>query len=190
MDFERRAVSQDTQFKTRESENKRYIEGYFAVFGGQYWLWDEAFETVDPGAFNLEADKDVRALADHNTAMVLGRTTAGTLTLSVDDHGLYGIIEINDADQDAVNLYERVKRGDISQCSFGFNILAQEPEYRDDGILCWHIKAVKLYEVSVVAFPAYEDTEVSARKAEYKEVVRRRNEEWKLRMIKKLKGEA
>ena len=112
---ERKAVVADAEFQTREAEQNKYIEGYFSVFGSKYWLWDDAYETVEPGAFDLDSDRDVRALVDHNTAIVLGRTTAGTLDLKVDDRGLWGSILINEADQDAVNLYERVKRGDITQ---------------------------------------------------------------------------
>ena len=187
---ERKAVVADAEFQTREAEQNRYIEGYFSVFGSKYWLWDDAYETVEPGAFDLDADRDVRALADHNTAMVLGRTTAGTLDLKVDDRGLWGSILINEADQDAVNLYERVKRGDITQCSFGFSILDQDIEQAAGMPSVFHIRKVKLYEVSVVAFPAYEDTAVTARKAELAEIEKRKAETWRNSMMKKLKGES
>ena len=84
----------------------------------------------------------------------------------MDEHGLWGDITINPNDSDAVNLYERVKRGDIDQCSFGFNITSEETEWRDDGTVKWRITGIDLHEVSVVTFPAYEDTGVQARKAE------------------------
>ena len=120
----RTAMTRDAEFLTREAEDgARYIEGYFAVFGGVYQLWDDVSETVDPGAFDLAADRDVRALTNHDTTLVLGRTMAGTLELRTDERGLWGSVKINDKDQDAVNLYERVKRGDVTQCSFGFDIL-------------------------------------------------------------------
>ena len=112
----------DDGFQTREADGNLYIDGYFAVFNSEYWLWNDAFETIDPGAFSLETDVDVRALTNHDTTLVLGRTTAGTLTLRVDERGLFGTILINAEDQDACNLYARVKRGDVSQCSFGFDI--------------------------------------------------------------------
>lgn len=83
-----------------------------------------------------------------------------------------GKIRINPKDSDAMNLYERVKRGDVDQCSFGFDILDQETEYREDGTVHWTIKSVKLYEVSVCTFPAYEDTSVSARKKDYEDIKR------------------
>lgn len=187
--MERRAVAIPADFSTREIDGKKYVDGYFAVFGGQYKLWDDAIETVDVGAFDLTRDTDVRALTNHDTTLVLGRTTAGTLTLSTDERGLYGSIEINDADQDAVNLYERVKRRDVTQCSFGFDILDEEMVVREDGVTVWHIKSVLLYEVSVCTFPAYEETAVVARQNELATIKKRKNEKWKAAMFAKLKGE-
>lgn len=189
MNYERRATPISADFETREIDGKKYIEGYFSVFGAVYPLWENGIETVDPGAFDLEVDTDVRALTNHDTTLVLGRTTAGTLELKVDDRGLWGRIEINDADQDAVNLYERVKRRDVTQCSFGFDILTEQIENRDDGMTVWHIQRVKLYEVSVCTFPAYEDTGVQARKAELEEIEKRKIEKWREEMLAKLKGE-
>ena len=187
--MQRRAVATDAEFEAREVDGKKHIDGYFSVFGGSYQLWDDAIETIDEGAFDLARDTDVRALTNHDTTLVLGRTTAGTLALSVDQHGLYGSVEINENDQDAVNLYERVKRRDVTQCSFGFDILDEEMVIRDDGKTVWHIKAVKLYEVSVCTFPAYEETAVQARQNELETIRARKREAWKAEMLSKLKGE-
>lgn len=185
----RRAVPITTEFQHREIDGKRYFEGYFAVFGARYNLWDNNYETIDEGAFDLATDTDVRALLNHDSTLVLGRTTAGTLELSVDKHGLWGRIEINENDQDAVNGYARVQRRDVTQCSFGFEILDEERIVNDDGSTAWHIRKVKLWEVSVVTFPAYEDTTVQARKSELATVNKRKNEAWKADMLKRLKGE-
>ena len=187
--IQRTSMLHDAEFQTREADGKRYIDGYFAVFNSQYWLWDDAYETIDQGAFDLSRDKDVRALTNHDTTLVLGRTTAGTLTLRVDERGLFGSIEINEADQDAVNQYERVKRGDVTQCSFGFEILSQDIERTEGLPTVFHLREVKLYEVSVCTFPAYEETSVKARKAELEEIDRRKAEAWRAEMLKKLKGE-
>lgn len=185
----RYAVLQDGNFSTRAEDGNLYIEGYFAVYNSRYELWDEAYETIDRGAFDGETDGDVRALTNHDTTLVLGRTTAGTLTLKADERGLWGSITINQADQDALNLYERVKRGDVSQCSFGFDILEQDIEYKDGEPAVWHIRKVKLYEVSVVTFPAYEDTGVQARRAELDDIKKRKSEQWRETMRSRLKGE-
>lgn len=169
-----------TQFSTREDENNTpIIEGYFSVFGETYELMEGMTEEIAPGAFGGQCEGDVRALADHNTLLVLGRTTAGTLELREDKKGLYGVIKINPEDSDAMNLYARVKRGDVSQCSFGFDILDEVPEKRDNGEMHWTIRKVKLYEVSVCTFPAYESTQVTARTKSLENIKQRQLQKWR-----------
>ncbi len=176
-------------FSTREAEDgKLYISGYFAVFNSNYQIWDNASESIAPGTFDETLADDIRALVDHETRLVLGRNKAGTLTLKVDSRGLWGDVEINQADQDAMNLYERVKRGDVSQCSIGFDILEEEFEDRGTSVH-WTIKKVKLYEVSVVTFPAYEETEVKARKKQLEDIKTRSVQAWKEKTLSRLKGE-
>lgn len=149
--------------QTREAENDQMIiGGYFVVFNSWTELWDGYYEQVSPKAFESIDLTDIRALINHNDGLVLGRTKSNTLTLRVDEKGLYGEIKVNPNDQDAVNLYERVKRGDVDQCSFGFQITEEEWEDADEGYRPT-ITGIKLFEVSVVTFPAYEDTSVSAR---------------------------
>lgn len=178
-----------TRFEARENEGELYIEGYFAVFGSEYELWPGAVETVAPGAFRETLGGDIRALCDHDTRLVLGRTKAGTLTLREDEKGLWGRIRVNPDDQDAMNLHARIKRGDVDQCSFGFDIDDEEIEHREDGGVRWTIRKVTLYEVSVVTFPAYEATAVQARRQELGEIHRRELKLWKNQMQAKLKGE-
>lgn len=176
-------------FKTRAEESgDMFISGYFAVFGSEYELWPGASESVDPHAFDEALDDDIRCLINHDTRLVLGRNIAGTLQLRVEEKGLWGEVKINPNDQDAVNVYERVKRGDVNQCSFGFDIVAEKFEDRGDSVH-WTIKAVKLYEVSVVTFPAYEETGVEARKRQVEDIRKRKNESWRARMMARMKGE-
>ncbi len=158
--------SLQTELTTRAEADgqEMYIEGYFAVFGHETELWPGAFEEIAPGAFDETLSNDIRALINHDTTLVLGRTKAGTLELKTDNYGLWGRVKINPNDIDAVNLYERVKRGDVDQCSFGFNITSEETDWREDGTVKWRITGIDLHEVSVVTFPAYEDTGVQARK--------------------------
>ena len=78
-----------------------------------------------------------------------------------------------------MNLYARVTRGDVDQCSFGFNIVSEETEFRDDGSIHWRITEVELHEVSVCTFPAYEDTNVSAREAQREALSKNRLADWK-----------
>lgn len=169
-------------FMAREAEKGKHIEGYFAVFDGIYQPWPDVTESIDPHAFDDALADDIRCLIDHETRLVLGRTVAGTLVLRVDENGLFGIVLINEKDTDATNVYARVERGDVSQCSFGFDILDEMKEVRADGSVHFTIMKVKLYEVSVVTFPAYKDTGVEARRAEYEAMRRREAEAWKIRM--------
>jgi HK97 family phage prohead protease len=160
--------SLNAELKIREvasNNDEMCIEGYFVVFGQQTELWAGAYEEIAPNALDKTLSNDIRALINHDTRLVLGRNKSGTLELKVDSRGLWGKIKINPNDTEAVNLYERVKRGDVSQCSFGFNIISEETEWRDDGSVKWTITEVDLHEVSVVTFPAYEETGVQARQA-------------------------
>lgn len=177
-----------TEFKTREDGEERRIEGYFAVFNSIYQIAPDMSESVAPGAFTETLDGDVRALIDHETMYVLGRTTAGTLELREDEIGLWGSILVNPNDQDAMNQWHRVDRGDVNQCSFGFDILEEETEFLDDGSVHWTIKRVKLYEVSVCTFPAYAETSVEARQEDKAQIIKRRNKIWREEMRERLKG--
>ena len=179
-----------TDFTTREDGEELLIEGYFAVFNSNYEIWPGASESIAPGAFakSLESD-DIRALTNHNTDLVLGRNRAGTLILKEDTHGLWGSIRINPKDSDAVNTRERVLRGDVSQCSIGFDIREEETDFRDDGSVHWTIKDVKLWEVSVCTFPAYESTNVQARQRDLEEIKRRKAQAWAEKARKRLRGE-
>ena len=164
------------KLQTRADNNETdemKIEGYFVVFNSETKLFENYYEEISDKAFKDIDLTDIRALADHDTAKVLGRTKSQTLSLTVDDKGLYGEITINKNDSEAVNLYERVKRGDIDQCSFGFNILDETMDTRADGSTKWTITEIELFEVSVVTFPAYADTAVEARSEQMKQLEKR-----------------
>ncbi len=182
-----RCVTQ--KFQTREAGNDLFIDGYYAVFNSEYQLWEGASEIIKPGAFTNSVSGDVRALINHDTTLVLGRTKPGTLTLRQDERGLWGSIKINRDDVDAMNLYARVQRGDVDQCSFGFDIKRETFVDLGDGKCRWEIEEVDpLYEVSVCTFPAYTETSVSARKQDLAEIEKRCAEAWRSDMKKKLGG--
>lgn len=177
--------------QTRSDENDGlFIEGYFSVFGQNYAVWPGATESIRKGAFTeaLKTD-DVRALYNHNTDLVLGRLSAGTLELKQDDRGLWGRIKVNRNDTDAMNAYERIARGDITGCSFGFDIEEQIETISDDGSIHFELTKISpLYEVSPCVFPAYEATHIEARAKDVERIKERMHEAWKMRMMKKLKG--
>lgn len=171
-----------SHFNTREDGGTPHIEGYFAVFNSVYDIAPGMSESIAPGAFSQTLAGDIRALINHDTTLVLGRTKAHTLLLREDERGLWGDVAINPNDGDAMNLYERVKRGDVDQCSFGFDIIRQDTEVREDGSVHWTIREVELYEVSACTFPAYEATNISARAAERDDIRARDLAAWKERM--------
>lgn len=185
--YEVRTVN--TNFETRDDENNPTISGYFVVFNQEGDFDTMMSESIDRHALDNTINGDIRALNNHDTSKVLGRTTNGTLQLRIDDYGVWGEIAINPKDSEAMNLYQRVKRGDVSQCSFGFDILRQEPITREDGGTHWNVKEVKLYEVSPVTFPFYETTSISARNRQLDEIKKEKEEAWKENLMKKLKGE-
>ena len=174
------------EFKTRDENNEPVIEGYFAVYNSIYQLWEGATESIAPGAFDNTISGDIRALINHDTTLVLGRTTAGTLELKTDSRGLFGRIRINPKDTDAMNLHARVERGDVTQCSFGFFIISEETDYRADGSIHWTLTEVELFEVSCCTFPAYEETSIKARANDYAAIKDRETEAWRAKMFSRI----
>ena len=119
--------------REEESSDERVIEGYFALYESETELWKDSFEIINRGAFaNTIKQNDIRALWNHNTQYVLGRSTNGSLELKADEKGLFGTIKLPKT-QYANDLYELVKRGDIDQASFGFNIIDEELEELENG---------------------------------------------------------
>ncbi len=172
----------------QEATDKKIISGYFIVFDTETELYPGVREEVSPDALVGVDLSDVKALIDHDTAKVLGRTKANTLSLSVDSKGLYGEIIVNESDQEAMNLYSRVQRGDVDQCSFGFEILNEEMIQNSDGSVKFIIKSINLYEVSVVTFPAYQETAVEARSKQIEDAQKRTLQARKDELKEKLNG--
>lgn len=164
----------NAQFQTRAEDDKRYIEGYFVRFDDKYQVTDTMFETIAPTAFNNIAQNDVVCLWNHDTNYPLGRSSNGTLALRVDDVGVYGRVEINPQDQFAVDAYARIQRGDVKQCSFGFNIVKENPIRHDDGSMEWRLEDLDVHEISPVTFPAYKTTTVNARSEQASQMEQRR----------------
>lgn len=176
------------KLKTRtEGDTDKFIEGYFIVYNRETELWPGYFEQVAPEALNNTLGNDIRALINHDTTLVLGRNKANTLDLKSDGHGLFGSVKINPNDIDAMNLYERVSRGDVDQCSFGFNIGNEEDDFRDDGTIHTTLREIDLWEVSVVTFPAYEEAGVQARKKNFEQQRERQLDVRKKKLKERLK---
>lgn len=147
--------------ETRADAGKRTLIGYAAIFNSDTTIGDYFIERIDPAAFNKAVGSDVRALVDHDTGRVIGRTKSGTLRLEIDTRGLKVEIDVPDTG-DGRDLWTLVERGDISGMSFGFRVTKQEWDETGD-LPVRTILEVELYEVSAVAFPAYEGTEIGLR---------------------------
>lgn len=157
-----------------EQDGGKHIEGYFVVYGQETELWDGCFEQIKSGAADASIQSnDIRAIFNHNTDVVLGRSSAGTLKIRSDEHGLYGDILINEKDAQAMDIWARVERGDISGCSFGFFPVRESYTIDSDGAYHWVVEEADINEISVCTFPAYPQTEITARKKAYEESTKR-----------------
>ena len=147
--------------------NANSISGYGAVFfnandpGTEYWLWSDVVERIMPGAFDRALrEDDVRSFFNHDANFILGRTTAKTLSLSIDGVGLRYAVTPSESPI-AQHALEAVKRGDVNGSSFMFEVGAatwvEQPNA--DGRTTWIrqiTEVTPLYEVGPVCFPAYE----------------------------------
>lgn len=169
IEIEVRSIVSDLQIRQQEDGSKgRTITGYAAKFD----TWSEPIygwfvEKIARGAFEKTDMSDVIMVFNHDISGVLARTTSGTLKLSVDETGLRFEFEAPDTTL-GNDMLELVKRGDISKCSFKFVVETDEWRYADDSNKLEYdertVKAIaRLYDVSLVTYPAYKDTEASVR---------------------------
>lgn len=144
------------------------IVGHASVFDS----WSETLggifpfkEIVRKGTFTETIkNDDIRALFNHDPNFVLGRNKAGTLELEEDEIGLRVVITPPDTSW-ANDLIKNLRRGDISQMSIGFIVL-EDTWGTQDGIDIREIKKVQLFDVSIVTYPAYTQTDVGVRAME------------------------
>jgi hypothetical protein len=148
----------------RATDTGKTISGYAAVFNEVADIGGSFREIIAPGAFKGTLDGDIRALVDHDSGRVIGRSKAGTLRLKEDAHGLRTEIDLPDT-TDGRDLAVSLERGDISGMSFGFRVTHDEWDETGE-IPTRTIRSVELFEVSAVAFPAYEGTELALRSLE------------------------
>lgn len=144
-------------------DEKMIVEGYALRFNTLSNDLGGFVETISPEALK-EADlSDVRCLIDHDSSKVLGRTTSETLELKIDEEGLYFRTQLPNTTY-AKDLYENIRLGNINQCSFGFILDEDGDEFekREDGLFKRTLRKIKsLFDVSIVTYPAYNDTDVS-----------------------------
>lgn len=149
-----------------EEAKKPIIAGYAAVFGKRSEDLGGFREEIQAGAFSnsLKRKDDVRALVEHDPARIIGRSTSGTLQLEEDKQGLRVEIDPPKNTQGA-DVMESIRRGDLDAMSFAFRVPAGGDSWDEDpdGTPVRTVQAADLRDVSVVAYPAYVDTEVALR---------------------------
>jgi HK97 family phage prohead protease len=133
------------------------IRGYAAKYNVLSELMWDFRETILPGAFDGRLEDDVRALFNHDPNLILGRSIAGTLRLTLDDVGLFYEVDLPDTDT-AEALACAIDRGDVTQSSFAFTVEEAAWIENEDGTWLREIRKIsQLFDVSPVTYPAYPD---------------------------------
>lgn len=153
----------------QNDEHGHFLTGRPIVFNAKTDLgWYD--ETIASGALDNADLKDVRFLINHNIDMIpLARSrnnnANSTMQLSVDDEGMTIRVDLDtENNSEARNLYSAVERGDLDGMSFMFTVEADSWDDSDSDHPSRTIEKLgKIFEVSAVTFPAYEQTSISAR---------------------------
>jgi HK97 family phage prohead protease len=146
------------------------IEGYAAVYDDETLIGSEDFgffERIEKGAFDGANMKDVPLKYNHSDAVpILARTRNKSLELKVDDKGLFIHAELLDT-QDNRDMYKRIQAGLIDKMSFAFTVKAEGESWEKGKTPKRSIKKFdRIFDVSVVDVPAYENTSIYARSLE------------------------
>lgn len=175
--IERRFTEGKVEFRA-ESGKPRLVRGYAAVFGKRSqnlgWGSYEVYEIIERGAFDDVLKDDVRALFNHDANLILARSKGGegTLKIGADDVGLWYEFEPDSEQSYAKNLVRALERKDVDQSSFAFTVTSdgqkwEETREGEKSVVLRTIKKVsRLYDVSPVTYPAYEDATVDMRSLE------------------------
>lgn len=170
----------------KDKDKKKKVRGYAAVFDSLSEDLGGFREKINRNAFDNVLDNDVVAVFNHDMNMILGRTTSGTLKLSVDERGLLTEIDMPNTTL-GNDLVELVERGDISKMSFGF-FVDRDAWIESENDFVREVKEVKkLIDVSLVTKPAYNDTSAAVRSLDnYKQQKTETNSinQYKIKLLK------
>ena len=174
----------DFSIERREDENGEkgmVIEGYAAVYDSETMIGDPEwgfYERIEKGAFDKADLRDVPLKYNHCDAVpILARTRNKSLTLTPDEKGLKIRAELLDTTE-GVDMYKRIKAGLIDKMSFAFTVRESDEEWEKGKPPHRTIKRFdRIFDVSVVDFPAYEDTSIYARTKELAEAALRESAE-------------
>jgi len=174
MAIEKRILSVNSSLRAESQGDELVLRGYAARFNVLSHPLPQGFrEKIQPGAFkrSLAAGDDVVCTFNHDESRILGRRSSGTLKVAEDDKGLAFRCQLDKNQVAHRDLHASVKRGDISDCSFAFNVDGEDGEDFADSWISGQncpvrtLRNVKLHDVSVVTHPAYPQTSVDARAA-------------------------
>jgi phage prohead protease, HK97 family len=183
--MERRFCQDAVEFRANEAGGTT-VSGYAAVFyradqpGTEFAMYPDLVERIDGRAFDraIQESHDVRGLFNHDPSLLLGRTKAGTLRLSVDQRGLRYEIDLP-ATTVGNDVAESIRRGDLSGSSFAFE--PSKVEWSRDDKNKRDVRVIRdlsLYDVGPVTYPAYEATTAGMRSSQ--EAVTRERDSWRL----------
>lgn len=143
------------------------ISGYAVRFNDITTIANTWRERIAVGCFDrtLRDQPDVIMLLDHDSGRVLGRTTAGTLTLRPDRIGLWFSLDVDTSTPEGQSALGTVRRQDVKGCSFGFRVRSEEWDDGGRRLPLRTITDVDLFEITLTAFPAYPTTSASVRAA-------------------------
>lgn len=166
MMIERRVITAASlRAAKRDQSAPPTLAGYAALFDSASEDLGGFTEVIKAGAFRDAIPRsDIRALFNHDANYVLGRNKAGTLSVAEDARGL--AMEATPPDVQWVrDLLVSIERGDIDQMSFGFRVAKGGDEWlhADEAVTRTILRVEELYDVSVVTYPAYPDTDVAVR---------------------------
>ena len=170
--------SADPQPKGSQTSKGKTISGYAIVWNSPSKDLGGFTEVVTPQALDGVDLSNVLMLNNHDYTQVLASVKAGTLTLETDDKGLHFIAQLPNTSF-ANDVYEEVQSGNVDSCSFGFDSDDNTDEWAkdDDGNITRTINQVKsLFDVSVVAVPAYDDTNVQVDTRSYEKFINQEKE--------------
>ena len=175
--MEKRIYNIETRIDSTD-DGKEMVVGHASMYNTRSEFMG-FYETIEEGAFTDELinSSDVRALINHDQNLILARNTSGTLKLEADAQGLRYEFEMPETSY-GKDLAVSMKRGDITQSSFAFTVEEDDWTTDDNGNDLRTIKKIKrLYDVSPVTYPAYQDandlTIAQRGLAEYKETLKK-----------------
>lgn len=168
----------------QSDDDQMIVEGYAAVFNSETMLWESPYsgyrymEKIDAGAFDgAKMDRTVFKYNHRDNGLVLASAVNGTLTMLTDDRGLKIRASIAPTTT-GKDLYTLIKRGDLNKMSFAFTV--KESTDTDDRASKVYLRTIngfdEIFDVSVVDFPAYDDTSIEARDASESEFYRKLDE--------------